>query len=163
MRTLKNGWRSVTATLILVMRQGTILLGQKKYGFMKGFVTPIGGKVDKSDKTIKDGAKRELFEETNLEALELYEVGTISIRIAGLKLILYLHVFKCKGRGRVKNSSREFTYLKYFPINKITWDNLIPGDRDWLEKILHGNRIKARIMCGDSRADLREIRIWILP
>jgi 8-oxo-dGTP pyrophosphatase MutT (NUDIX family) len=163
MRTLSNGWKSVTATIIVLMKGDRILLGKKNDGFMKGFVTPIGGKVDRRDKAIKQGATREIREETSLDARNLYEVGTISVKIVELKWKIRIHVFKCTWSGHIRNKSGEFQFLRFFKINEIPWDKFIPGDRDWLEKVLQGHRVQVRIICGKNRADLLEIVTRILP
>jgi 8-oxo-dGTP pyrophosphatase MutT (NUDIX family) len=139
------------------------LLGLAKGGFMDGFLTPVGGKVDKRDKTIEAGARRELWEETGVKARKLYKVGTILVKIVGPKWKVRIHVFKCSWSGRISNRSGEFTSLRFYPTNKIPWDKFIPGDRDWLEKTLKGQRIKVRIICGENRADLQEICVTILP
>lgn len=44
-----------------------ILLGMKNRGFGKGFYNSFGGKIDTNDKSIIDGAIRELKEETNIK------------------------------------------------------------------------------------------------
>lgn len=163
MRTLRNSWKSVTVTLIIATKDNKTLLCKKNDGIMRGFVTPVGGKVDKKDKTVKDGARREFKEETGLNAIQLYEAGRINVLIAGNKLKVIIHVFKCTWRGRLKDLSGEFSFLRFIPIDKIPWNKFIPGDRDWLEKILQGHRVKVNIRCGNNRTDLHEIRVQILP
>lgn len=164
MKIQRDSWERVKVTLILVIKGNKVLLGQILGGTIAGFLTPPGGKVDKSDKNIKAAAIRELHEETHFRAKEMHEVATVKIKITGKRRTLVVHLFKCKSwTGRLRREKREFSYLKFFTISKIPWEKMAPGDEEWMKRLLKGEHLRVDVLCGEKRTDLREIKITILP
>lgn len=53
--------------LIVIVRDGEILLGKRKNGVEEGSIGVVGGKFDEEDESLLDAALRELREETGLE------------------------------------------------------------------------------------------------
>ena len=158
----------MAATLVFPIRscnsEHKVLLGQIRNGSITGFLTPPGGKVEKSDKNIRSSAIRELYEETRLKARQINEFAQVKITILGQSKTLYLHVFVCKSfSGVLRRLEREFTYLKWFPINKVPYEKMAPGDEEWVKRVLRGERLSVDLLCGRDRRDLSEIRIGILP
>ncbi len=160
-----KSWNKISVTLIFVIKRSReVLLGQILGGTIAGFVTPPGGKVEKSDKNIKDAAARELAEETNLKARQIHQVAEVRIRISGKRKTVILNVFVCKSwSGRLRRESREFSYLKWFNISRIPYHKMAPGDEEWVRRILRGERLDVDVICHNDRCDLREIKIKILP
>ncbi len=163
-----KSWERVTATLVFVIRNRSgipkVLLGQIRSGLIMGFLTPPGGKVEKSDRNIKEAAKRELLEETRLKAREMHEVAKVKIKILSERRTVILHVFVCKSfSGVLRRLEREFTYLKWFPVNRVPYDIMASGDEDWVKRVLRGERLSVNLLCGRDRLDLMEIHIEILP
>jgi 8-oxo-dGTP pyrophosphatase MutT (NUDIX family) len=147
-------WERRTMTLILVIKGKRILLGQAHKGDIAGFLTPPGGKVEKSDKNIKEAAIRELREETGYQAREIYKVATVRIQIRKKRKTIRLHVYKCKSwTGNLKLEAREFSYLKFIPISKIPWEKTVPGDKDWMVPVLEGQRLSVTMICNKNRMD----------
>lgn len=162
----KSYWDKIIVTLILVMKEGKLLLGKIEGGTIAGFVTPPGGKFERcKDASIEESARRELKEETGLHAEKMIRIGQVAIKIIKKRKILYLNVFKCKSyTGRLKICKREFSWMKFYPIGRVPWDKFAPGDRSWMEEIIANCRkIKASIVCDKNRKDLKEIHIRIIP
>ena len=63
-------------TLCIIHQDGKVLLGMKKRGFGVGKWNGFGGKVEAGE-AIEDAAKRELFEEVGLNALDLQKLGVL--------------------------------------------------------------------------------------
>lgn len=162
-----DGWEKTTGTLILnIDKKGIVprvLVGQKQRGILTGYLTPPGGGFELYDKNLLATAHRELLEETGLCGFGERGVAKLNIRIKGSRRQIFIHVFKCtKWTGCLKMCD-EFKWLKFIPISKIPWDQAVPGDRDWMEKVLAGNRLTADIICGATRHDLEKISIEIQP
>lgn len=76
--------------------QKQILLGLKKRGVGQGLYNGYGGKIDPTDKTYEDGARRELQEECGLLAGEsLNRIGYLVETVDSLKMKFHIHVFTC--------------------------------------------------------------------
>ena len=56
-------------TLLMVVRDGSVLLGEKKRGFGEGFYNGFGGKVEGGE-TVEEAALRELEEEAGIKATD---------------------------------------------------------------------------------------------
>jgi len=80
-------------TLCLVQDVGRILLGKKKRGFGAGKWNGFGGKVEPGE-TIEEAAKRELREESGLEAQELEQCGRLVFEFQGDPVLLDVHIFR---------------------------------------------------------------------
>ena len=63
-------------TVVILLRNGKILLGKRKNSYMSGFYGLPGGRIELSEKLV-DGAKRELIEETGIKADSLEYVGVV--------------------------------------------------------------------------------------
>lgn len=64
---MKNEPQQIGTATILLNEKGKVLLGKRKNGFKEGYYGLPGGRIDRGEK-LKEGAKRELKEETNLIA-----------------------------------------------------------------------------------------------
>lgn len=62
--------------VIVINKDSKVLLGKRKNSYKAGYYGLPGGRVDSQEKLI-DATKRELFEETGLEANQLEFVGTV--------------------------------------------------------------------------------------
>jgi 8-oxo-dGTP diphosphatase/2-hydroxy-dATP diphosphatase len=83
-----------TMTLVLVERDGQLLLGMKKRGFGAGRFNGFGGKMEEQE-TIEEAAKRELFEEAELVSNELEKVGLLTFSFeSDSELKLEVHIFR---------------------------------------------------------------------
>ncbi len=153
-------FKRIVATLTFVIKNDSLLMGQILGGSIAGYLTPPGGKRELYDKTLKDTAHRELFEETGLYGKNERKVASVEIVIEGDKRIVNLHIYRCtEFTGRIKTEEREFSYLKFFKFKSINWGMLAPGDETWMKYVLRGERVRAKIICGRNRADLREVHI----
>ena len=56
-------------TLLMVVRDGSVLLGEKKRGFGEGFYNGFGGKVEEGE-TVEEATLRELEEEAGIKATD---------------------------------------------------------------------------------------------
>ncbi|CAG0921105.1 unnamed protein product [Notodromas monacha] len=80
-------------TLVFVLREDEVLLGYKKRGFGVDRWNGFGGKVHVGGESVVDGAKRELLEESGLEAENLSYVGRIEFEFVGDDSLHDVYVF----------------------------------------------------------------------
>ena len=156
----EKSWERITVTLSLIIRRESVLMGEILGGTIKGFITPPGGKKNPGDNNIKATADREMLEETGLTGLDGEEVAKVTIKIRGRRRVILLHVFKyTHWVGRLKVETREFSYLRFFPIKSIPWDKLAHGDETWMKSVLTGKRLNAVVLCGEDRTKVEKITI----
>jgi 8-oxo-dGTP diphosphatase len=109
---------------IIVTSANKILLGKRKNSYKSGFYGMPGGRVEASEKII-DCAKRELLEETGIEANILEYVGAIRDRQTSFSFIHF--AFLCKDfKGEPKLTEPDKCEgWEWFDSNKIPEDTLI--------------------------------------
>ena len=128
-------------TLCIIEKHGRILLGMKKRGFGTGRWNGFGGKVQDNE-SIKDGAEREIFEETSLTAKSLSQVGTIIFKFEDGTGIHEVHVFRCSDFEGQEKESEEMK-PQWFNVNQIPYENMWPADSYWLPYLIGGKNFKA--------------------
>ena len=133
-------------TLVLIYDSEKILLGMKKRGFGVGKWNGFGGKVEKGE-NILDSAKRELFEESNLEIKsdrDIKKRGVISFRFEdNPKKILEVNYFSIDS-DKIIGTPKETEEMmpKWFKLNKIPYDKMWLDDADWMPLLLAGKNFK---------------------
>ncbi|KAI8329275.1 NUDIX hydrolase domain-like protein, partial [Choanephora cucurbitarum] len=123
-------------TLVLVLNEdkASILLGMKKRGFGANKFNGFGGKVEQGE-TIEDGAKRELMEESEIEALDLQKQGLLLFTFEGDPLALETHIFVAKQyQGQPKET--EEMKPEWFALDAIPFDKMWSDDKFWFPILL---------------------------
>lgn len=155
-------------TLVLVMRDGHILLGKKKRGFGVGkmngefpraarvprrrrsdVLSPgFGGKLEAGE-TIEQAARRELHEEAGIEAQELHQIGLLhfDFKSESFSRPLEVHVFKCTQFSGQPRESEEMT-VSWRPVDAIPFDRMWPDDRIWFPYLLSGRPFLGHFVMG---------------
>ena len=72
--------RKINTTLVLILKNDKILLGEKKRGFAKGTINGIGGKPDPGE-TIEQAMIRETQEEIGVTPLSYELIGKINFNV----------------------------------------------------------------------------------
>ena len=72
--------RTINSTLLLIQKEGKILLGEKKRGFAKGTLNGIGGKQDFGE-NIDQAMVRETQEEIGVTPIDYVMVGKIAFDV----------------------------------------------------------------------------------
>ena len=114
-------------TVVYALRQGSILLGLKKVRLGKGLITGPGGRQEKHE-TIEQNARKELRDETGLEAMVLKKVGIVIIANRRRSIRIILHYFiVTRSKGVLKKNSDEMAQLKWS--KRIPYKKMWPSDR----------------------------------
>ena len=131
-------------TLSIICQDSEILLGMKKRGFGAGRWNGFGGKVE-SGETIAEAAARELFEESNLVAGDLLEIGILIFKFADATPDLEVHVFRVdKFTGEPQES--EEMRPQWFKIADIPYEQMWADDILWLPLLIAGQKFKGEFV-----------------
>ncbi len=121
--------------VVLLEKDGRLLLGRRNIEPAKGLWTFVGGYVDQGER-VEEAALREVKEETNLD-VELGELlGVYSQTGVAQILIVYLADIKAGSAG-MQPQVEEVSELAFFPPDGLP-ELAFPGDgqimRDWLAR-----------------------------
>lgn len=137
-----------TICYLIDKKNNKILLGRKKYGITKGILNGFGGHVEEFDKSIKDAAIREFFEETSIKIANPVLSGALFFHYDDKTKDACGYIYLCENwRGKPKES--EEMEVEWFNLNNIPVNRMWPDDKLWfpvfLEKqnlVVHSHRNK---------------------
>jgi mutator protein MutT len=122
--------------------RGEVLLQKKARGFGKGNWNGPGGKM-KEGETIEEGARREIFEETEIVVDEMEKRGEIEFVFHDQNSNMLTHVFVVKKwHGGVRNTGEG--ELKWFKIDELPLKEMWGDDPYWLPQVLSGGSVHMR-------------------
>ena len=150
-------------TLMILKRDGKILLGVKKRGFGMGRINGIGGKVEKGE-TIREAAIRETFEEVGIRVNDCSDRGQIVFRnlyFAGKPETDIMHVFISENFSGEAIETDEIA-PRWYPINDIPSAKMWSDDEHWLPEVLRGNRVDAFFLFNKKNT-FTDYRVNIAP
>ena len=135
--------RKMETTLLLMIKDGKILLGEKKKGFGKGKLNGPGGKIEPGE-TPEQGMIRETMEEVGITPTKYKEMGTVEFvewyKGGEQNVIFYLYV-ATEYEGKLKESDELKPYG--FDLDNIPYDKMFEDDSYWMPIVLEGNKIQA--------------------
>ncbi|KAI7890681.1 NUDIX hydrolase domain-like protein [Mucor mucedo] len=124
-------------TLILVLneKEQKILLGMKKRGFGVGLYNGFGGKVEPGE-TIEEGARRELLEESELEAVEMEKIGNNLFTFENDPVGLDVHIYTTTRYLGEPHETEEMN-PEWFAYADIPFHQMWPDDRLWFPYVFN--------------------------
>ncbi len=135
--------KTMETTLLFILKDGKILLAEKKRGFGKGLMNGVGGKLEKGE-TVEEAMLRETKEEINVTPLEYRQVGKIYFDLylneEEGKEITYVYIAN-DYEGDVCET--EEMKPKWYNLNDIPYEQMYEGDKIWLKKVLAGEFVTA--------------------
>jgi len=139
------------ATLVFVIRDGKILLIDKKTGFGKGKVNGPGGKLEKGESP-EDCAIRECYEELGIRIAELRYCGQHRFQfVDGYSLLVW--VYSAEEFTGVPTETVEARPL-WVALDAIPYERMWEDDHLWLPMLIRGERFKGRwLFDGDRMLD----------
>ncbi len=139
------------ATLVFVIRDGEILLINKKTGLGKGKVNGPGGKVDPGE-TPEVCAVRECQEELSITVSNLEYCGQHKFQFVD-GYSIHVWVYRTRDFDGVPTESHEAKPF-WAPVDKIPYGQMWEDDQFWLPMVIRGERFTTRwIFDGDHMLD----------
>ncbi|KAI7863097.1 NUDIX hydrolase domain-like protein [Spinellus fusiger] len=128
-------------TLIFVVDEPhhKILLGMKKRGFGVNKFNGFGGKLEQGE-TVEQGAYRELWEESSLEAKDMKKVGLNLFTFENDPTALEVHVYIVTTYDGTPKESEEMR-PQWFDYKEIPYDIMWADDSQWLPLVLDNKNI----------------------
>lgn len=135
-------------TLTIIHQDDKLLLGMKKRGFGMGRYNGFGGKVEK-DETIEEAARREVFEEVNLELIDLTQLGTIEFSWQNKDEILEVHIFKSTQFNGIPEETEEMR-PEWFDVKDIPFKKMWSDDPYWFPLFLENKKFSGKFVFDDK-------------
>lgn len=144
-----SSWVAPTkATLMFVIRDGEVLLIEKKRGLGAGKVNGPGGKIDPGE-TPFECAVRETEEELRITALDPVKIGELHFAMSDVPDIL-CHVFLARTFEGVPTETPEAKPL-WCRLDRIPYDRMWSDDVHWFPHLLDGRGFRGRfVFRGES-------------
>jgi 8-oxo-dGTP diphosphatase len=136
------------ATLVFVIRDGKILLINKKTGLGKGKVNGPGGKVEAGEKP-EDCAVRECQEELGITVSNLQYCGQHLFQFVD-GYSIHVWVYCTTDFEGTPTESVEAAPL-WVPLDEIPYDQMWEDDRLWIPMMLRGERFRGRWIFDDDK------------
>lgn len=137
------------ATVLVVIKNGKVLLGMKKRGFGVGKWNGFGGKPNAGEK-IKDTAVRETQEECGILVKNILNVGILDFEFPHKPAWnQQVHFFTAK---EFEGEPKETEEMKpaWFEFEKIPYDLMWPDDQFWLPLTLESKKFKGKFVFGEN-------------
>jgi len=132
-------------TLVIVHQEDSVLLGLKKRGFGMGKWNGFGGKLQEGE-SIEGAAKRELFEEAGIHAVDLQPMGVIEFSWENKsEHVLEVHIFKSTHFEGQPTEGEEMK-PQWFNITQIPYEKMWSDDKYWLPLFLAGRTFAGKVV-----------------
>lgn len=147
------------ATLALLVRDHSIILGIKKQKLGKGKYNGFGGKLEQGE-TAEEAFLRELREETN---------GVVATRYEKVAEMTYtftttpewnqtVHVYLVKEWQGEPRETEEMG-VETFPLDNIPYERMWDNDRHWLPLVLEGKKIRGEVLHDHNSTHNKHIQV----
>ena len=135
--------REINTTLLFVVKDGKILLAEKKRGFGCGKINGVGGKIENGE-SVESAMIREAHEEICITPTKYKEVANISFEeyYAGEKEKIIMTVFVAyEYEGKICESDEMKPH--WYDLNSIPYDNMFVDGKYWLPHVLDNHFVTA--------------------
>jgi 8-oxo-dGTP diphosphatase len=136
------------ATLLFVIRDGHILLIEKKRGLGAGKVNGAGGKVDPGE-TVAGAAVREFVEELGATPIDPVLRGRVAFRVTDGDSVL-IHVFVAHDLDGEAIETDEAMPV-WTPLESVPYDRMWEDDRYWLPLLIEGRTFDVKTLFEGDR------------
>ncbi|HEY8991720.1 MAG TPA: 8-oxo-dGTP diphosphatase [Luteolibacter sp.] len=136
------------ATLMFIVRDGQILLIEKKRGHGAGKVNGPGGKIDPGE-TPLEAAVRETQEELGITPHAPRKLGELWFAMSDVPDIL-CHVFRADGFEGEPVETDEAVPL-WTPLDAIPYERMWVDDIEWLPLLIRETTFRGRFVFEDER------------
>lgn len=151
-----SAWEpGIRATLLFVVRDGQILLIEKKRGLGAGKVNGPGGKIDPGESPLQS-AIRETIEELCVQPVNPSKCGELRFAMTHAPHIL-CHVFRADDVMGEPLETDEAVPL-WTPLDAIPYGRMWEDDRHWLPYLIDGRGFSGRFVFDEET--MRSMELW---
>ena len=146
-------------TLLMVVQNGRVLLGEKKRGFGAGFWNGFGGKVEDGE-GVDEAALRELQEECGIDAVDMSKRGVLQFVYDDQSRPMEVHVYHCSQfTGDIVETDE--MRPRWWAIEKIPLEKMWPDDEHWYPLFLANKYFTGTVQFTNTTTivehDIREV------
>jgi 8-oxo-dGTP diphosphatase len=153
-------WEPKTpATLMFIVRDGRILLIEKKRGHGAGKVNGPGGKIDPGETSLQ-AAIRETQEELGITPIEPRKVGELWFAMSDVPDIL-CHVYRAEAFAGEPVETEEAVPL-WASLNEIPYGRMWVDDVMWLPLLIYGVGFRGRFVFEEEAMRSHEIETGLV-
>ncbi len=150
-----SDWKGeVLATLLFVVKEGSILLIEKKRGHGAGKINGPGGKIDPGE-TPLECAVRETEEELCISVKDARKVAELWFAMSDYPDIL-CHVFLAGEFDGTPTETEEAVPI-WTRLDEIPYERMWEDDRHWLPLVIGGRRLLGKFAFEGERMVSKEI------
>ena len=144
----------ILATLMFIIRDGKVLLIEKKRGIGAGKINGPGGKIDPGE-TPAQCAIRETMEELHVRALNPRNMGELCFSMSDMPDI-HCHVFRADDFEGTPTETDEAVPL-WTPLDQIPYHRMWADDVFWLPQMIAGHTFHGRFVFAGERITWQEV------
>jgi 8-oxo-dGTP diphosphatase len=139
----KNWKPQQPATLLFVVRDGQVLLIQKKRGLGAGKINGPGGRLHNGESPLQ-GAIREVQEELCVTPLGVEHSGELAFQFVD-GLSIHVEVFRASDCAGEPQETDEAVPL-WTPLDRIPFESMWADDRHWIPLMLARKKFSGRFL-----------------
>jgi 8-oxo-dGTP diphosphatase len=145
------------ATLVFVVRDGQILLIEKKRGLGAGKVNGPGGRLDPGESPVQC-ATRECQEELGITPTGLTHAGTLAFQFVGHNKLgghsIHVDVYRADGfTGEITETDEARGF--WCGVGQVPYARMWQDDQYWLPQLIEGQRFTGRFVFEE------ELMLWM--
>ena len=142
--------KTINTTLLLVIKDGKILLAQKKRGFGEGKFNGVGGKAEEGE-TIEQTMLRETKEEIGIVPTIYKKQDEIVFDeyMKGERSLVVMSIFVAKDFEGEPIESDEMR-PEWFDLDKVPFDKMFPDDKFWFPHILDEKFVRGKFVFDEN-------------
>ncbi len=143
-----DAWEpSETAVICYIIKEGKVLLINKKTGLGKGKVNAPGGRIEAGEMPI-EAAVRETEEETGLTPIDPVQMGTLSFIFRNGYSLKGFVFFAKDFTGEMRETEEADPF--WVKIEEIPFDKMWEDDSHWLPEALKGKKFNGRFIFDED-------------
>lgn len=147
------------ATVVFPVRDGKVVLGVKTRKIGMGCRNGYGGGVEEGDASIEAAALRELEQESGLvgAVADLDKVAVChftNTKSDGTTMVATVHIYILRAWTGEPRATEEMADPRWFSVDSLPLDAMMPADKDWVPRVLAGERLIVRASYGPFQKEL---------
>lgn len=138
-------------TLLVIRKNGRVLLARKLRGFGAGKLNGVGGKLEPGE-SVTHAMIRETQEEIGVTPTKFEKLGLIEYNevMKGERSLVCMHLFVATEFEGEPKGSDEMSEPVWLDENNLPWNDMIGDDKYWYPYFLANKKFKAKFHFDDE-------------